>query len=204
MRLKLLVPSLVCLALFALPAGAKPMAAPTLESALRSPLIVLARYEGCDPQGATYFGCLSANYTLLEAWKGELPKGTKDLRVAYAFTDGSACIAPKDWAFSPKLMPKQGATFVLFLTPSEGAYRTFRGTYGRWAADALKKSEKKTLRELLSSPPAACTRCKGKHPRQLRHHAKGMTWETRCAPDQKPWRELTFAFEQEKAEKKKD
>jgi hypothetical protein len=201
MRLTLFAVPLLLLALLA-PASAKPMAAPTLEGALRSPLIMLARYESCEPKGATYFGGVSATYTPLEVWKGKLPKGTKDrLAVGYAFTDGSACIAPKDWKFSSKLMPKQGATFVLFLTPAGKAYRTFRGGYGRWPADALEKSERQTLRELLSSPPAPCGRCKGKHPRQLRYHRKGMTWQTRCSPDQKPWRELTFAFEKEPAKK---
>lgn len=198
MRLTLFLSSLVSLALLAAPASAKPMPTPTLEGALRSPLIVLARYERCDPTGATYFGGVGATYTPLEVWKGKLPKETKSLSVAYAFTDGSACIAPKKWTFSPKLMPKAGATFVLFLTPAGETHRTFRGGYGRWPADALKKAERKTLRQLLSSPPAPCARCKGKHPRQLRYHRKGMTWETRCSPNQKPWRELTFAFETEK------
>ncbi len=202
MRLTLLVPSLVCLALFALPASAKPMQAPTLEQALRSPLIVLARYEGCDPEGATYFGAVKASYTLLEVWKGKLPKGTKDLNVAYTFTDGSACIAPKGWKFSPTFMPKKGASFVLFLTPyAKDNYRTFRGSYGRWQADALQKAERQTLRKVLIAPLGPCSKCNKKHPRKLRGHEKGMTWESRCSPDQKPWRELTFAFEREPAKK---
>ncbi len=202
MRLTLLVPSLVCLALSALPADAKPMAPPTLEQALRSPLIVVARYEGCDPAGATYFGAIKASYTLVEVWKGKLPQETKELSVGYTFTDGSACIEPKGWKFSPTFMPKKGASFVLFLIPSaEGSYRTFRGHYGRWQADALQKSERETLRQVLTAPPAPCSKCNKKHPRQLRGQQKGMTWETRCKPDQKPWRELTFAFEREPAKK---
>lgn len=196
MRLALSALTLLCLALA--PAEGKPMQAPTLEGAARSPLIVLARYEGCDPKGATYFGGVKASYSLVEVWKGKKLEGAKAgtrLDVNYAFSDGSACLEPKGWTFSPKLMPKPGATFLLFLTPAGEGYRTFRGGYGRWPAAALRKAELATLRALLTKPLSPCTRCQGRHPRWLRPRAKGMTWETRCSPNARPWRELTFAFE---------
>jgi len=207
MRLKLLVPSLVCLALFALPAGAKPMPTPTLEQALRSPLIVLARYERSDPADATYFGEIPATYAVQEIWKGKLPKGTKEITLGYRFHDSSACIAPPDWKFSKGMVPKVGATFVLFLSPYTSpvkpsiSFQTYRGPFGRWAADALKKSEREGLQKLLTAPLAPCSRCSKKHTRLLRQLPKGMVWESRCAPNQKAWREMTFAFEREKPAK---
>jgi hypothetical protein len=201
MRLELLVPSLFYLALSALPASAKPLPRPTLEQALRSPLIVLARYERSDPRGATYFGEIPASYSIQQIWKGELPQGTQEITLGYRFQDGSACIPPQDWAFSKDMLPKVGATFVLFLSPYTSpvkpaiSYQSYRGPFGRWPADSLQKSEREFLQKLVKALPAPCSKCSKKHARLLRRVPKGMVWESRCAPDQKPWREQTFAFE---------
>lgn len=195
--------TLAALACFLTPAAAKPMGPATLERALASPLILLASYESCDPEGASYFGGVATKYKVIKVWKGKIPKGPKSLQISYAFTDGSACIAPKPWVFSKKMLPKPGATFVLFLTPAQpGIYRTYRGTYGRWPADHLKKDESKSLRTILNTPPAACSKCSKKHARPLRLLPKGMIWENRCANGES-WRELTFAFEREKKADKK-
>lgn len=134
-----------CLVMFG-SASAKPMLAPTLEEALRSPSIVVAEYVGVLPeQQITYFSGARVEYKLLEVLKG--PSLASTFSVRYQFTDGSACLEPKNWSFEKELMPARGNRWILFLQGEEesGARTTYRGSFGRREASPLQVSEIKRM-----------------------------------------------------------
>lgn len=110
---------------------AKPMQAPTLEEACKSKLILIASYKGHDISlFPDYFDGVNANYQVLKVVKGVYRQ--KTIKINYAFQDGSACVAPKDWHLDNKLMPKENSKWILFInSTSSGVYRTYRGNFGR-------------------------------------------------------------------------
>lgn len=114
---------------------AKPMPSPTLQEALTSPLIVVASYSEfrAPSQGVSYFGGLMAHYEVEEVLKGKSP--APSLWVHYSFHDGSPCIAPPDFRFTPEMMPKKGSRWLLFLRGNGKEWHTYRGDWGRQEAD---------------------------------------------------------------------
>lgn len=124
-------------------AWAKPMMAPTLESAVQqSATIVEVEYLGYDRGPVSYFSGPVANYRVLRALKGSSPK---DLKVRYDFTDGSACLAPKSWSFSDKMMPKPGSRWILLLQTKGSPSTTFRGNFGRIESQSSQSRELQSL-----------------------------------------------------------
>lgn len=123
---------------------AKPMPAPTLERAVRdSAVIVEVEYLGFDQSDeVTYFSGPVARYRVLKSLKGNTDG---KLRVRYDFTDGSACIAPKEWKFSQQKMPEPGSRWFLFLTGSGSPAGTYRGSFGRQSADPKMRAKIKSL-----------------------------------------------------------
>ena len=108
---------------------AKPMPSPSLETAVRqSVAIVEVEYLGYDNGKVSYFSGPLANYRLVRTLKGKSPK---QIKVRYDFTDGSACLAPKPWSFSPKMMPRTGSRWILLLQTQDSPSTTYRGTFGR-------------------------------------------------------------------------
>ncbi|HBP21397.1 MAG TPA: hypothetical protein DEA08_26870 [Planctomycetes bacterium] len=191
-------------------AEAKPMAAPTLEQALRAPLIVVAEFNRHDDEAKpSYFGGVPTWWYVDEVWKAPKEGGPRCgakrevVSVSWAFSDGSACIEPKDWTFDEERLAKSGQRYLLFLTPAGKGYRTYRGSYGRWPLAKLTKPERAQLQALLGKPLAGCPKCETKTPpeRTLRGHPQGMTWSARCRACSHQWRDLEFGFEKKKATK---
>lgn len=138
------------------PALSKPMEAPKLEEAARSNLVLIAQYVGYKPflEPVTYFDGVMGRYVVEKVLKGNQP-GDPHINVAYAFHDGSACLADKDWKFSEAIMPKKGSSWILFLqqpnwksTNTENAYSTYRGDFGRMPATAENIQQ---VRKLISA-----------------------------------------------------
>jgi hypothetical protein len=126
------------------PALSKPMEAPTLEEAARSNVVVIAQYVDYKPflEPVTYFDGVMGHYVVEKVLKGKRPRD-KHINVAYAFHDGSACLADKNWKFSDAVMPKKESSWILFLqepnwksSTTENAYSTYRGDFGRMPANA--------------------------------------------------------------------
>ena len=115
----------------------KLMRAPTFEEAVEwSKYIAIAEYSQYSIGGRkiTYFDGPRATYKVIEILKGETLPET--IEIQYKFTDGSACLRPKDWLFNDKIMPQKGSRWILFLLSEdhkeENAWITYRGDYGRW------------------------------------------------------------------------
>ena len=197
-------PLVALFALTCLLAEAKPLPPPTLERALRAPLIVVAEFSRRDERvEPTYLGGVPTYWYVDEVYqapKGGAPRcGAKRevVSVTWAFNDGSPCVAPKDWTFSPALLPKSGERYLLFLTPTDAGHRTYRGRCGRWPLAKVTERERERLRALIGAPLPACPRCDTKRPprRPLRALPRGVTWEARCPACSHAWRDLKFAFE---------
>lgn len=127
---------------------AKPMPAPDpLEARARSVAIVEAKYVGRVTGGnVTYFGGTVAKYRVERVLAGASPG--RDIKVFYAFHDGSACIEDRSWRFSESMMPRPGSRWVLFLQRLEGGiYSTYRGDYGRWEASPQNQARVRSLLE---------------------------------------------------------
>lgn len=199
---------LALLVLTCLLAEAKPMPAPTLEQALRAPLLVVAEFNRHDDEAEpTYFGGVPTYWYVDEVWKAPKEGGPRCgakrevVSVNWAFSDGSACIAPKDWTFSPKRLAKSGERYLLFLTPAGKGYRSFRGPYGRWPLAKVSKADRARLQTLLTKPLSGCPKCDTKQApqRTLHGHAHGITWHARCPACSHRWRDLEFGFEKKSA-----
>jgi hypothetical protein len=123
------------------PCAAEPMMAPTKKEAAQSKWILLAKYVGYKPfqLPVTYFDGVMAEYQITKILKGPEVKDPK-INVSYAFHDGSACLAERNWTFSDAKMPQKGSGWILFLEqPSfkssyTNAFITYRGDFGRVAA----------------------------------------------------------------------
>jgi len=122
---------------------AKPMIAPTMQEAMRSPLIVVARYcdYRTDAEGVSYFRGPQAHYRVEQVLKGKAP--AQDLWVRYDFHDGSACLEPKEFRFSPNLMPAKNSRWLLFLKTDGKDWTTYRGDWGRQTADKAAEVRKR-------------------------------------------------------------
>lgn len=133
--------------------SSSPMMAPTVQEAVdQSQYIVVGEYSGysSDSHPIDYFYGPQASYRIVEHLKGEKLQGKIVIR--YDFSDGSACIAPEDWAFSGQMMPKKASRWILFLQNSDNAgkvWNTYRGDYGRWPATQENLDQ---IRGLLKSP----------------------------------------------------
>ena len=120
------------------------MLQPTLEEALRSPLIIVAEYIGPLPeQKMTYFSGARVQYKVVEVLKGTPP--VSPLSVRYLFNDGSACLEPEGWTFEKERMPSRRSHWILFLTGTDesGEHQTYRGNFGRREATPAQVSEVK-------------------------------------------------------------
>jgi hypothetical protein len=125
-------------------AFAKPMMEPKLEEAVKSRFVVIAQYSGYKAfrEPVTYFDGVMGRYLLEKVMKGPQIRDPH-INVAYAFHDGSACLAEPDWKFSDKIMPKVGSSWILFLeepnwksSNTDNAFSTYRGDFGRMPATA--------------------------------------------------------------------
>lgn len=103
------------------------MGEPTLTEGVQlSRRIVVATYLSCQPEAAGYLEGVPAHYVVTRVLKGDL-KPQEPLRIIYSFHDGTACLAPPDWTFQPRFMPKTGSEWILLL-PTD---RSYRGDFGR-------------------------------------------------------------------------
>lgn len=156
MNIRKLATSLAVLSAVAQSAFAEPMDSPTMEEAAKSPVVLVAQYSGYKPfrEPVTYFDGVMGHYLVEKVIKGpELRQ--PNINVAYAFHDGSACLAEKDWKFSDAKMPKIGSSWILFLkspnwksSNTDNAYSTYRGDFGRMPATA---SNIEKVRKLIFS-----------------------------------------------------
>ncbi len=130
-----------CLSTSLRPCAAEPMMAPTKKEAAQSKWILVAKYKGYKPfqLPVTYFNGVMAQYKIAKILKGPEVKDP-NINVAYAFHDGSACLAEQNWKFSDAKMPKIDSDWILFLDdPSfnssyTNAFITYRGDFGRVSA----------------------------------------------------------------------
>jgi len=101
-----------------------------------SEFIGILVYEGYDKSDAiTFFHPPIAHYHIETILRG--PKLNREFPVRYEFHDKTAKEKPKDWKFSEDLMPKKGSKWLLFAPaaiPTNGAFETFRGSFGRMEA----------------------------------------------------------------------
>jgi hypothetical protein len=131
---------------------AKPMMSPSLEEAVASPLIVEAEFVRIVGGGTQYFEPPIVQYRVKKVWRNvtgnNISPGAR-LSLSYAFHDGSACLEPTDWKYSPAMLPKLGNVQILFLRPDpnnkKAGYATYRGDFGRWDATPEKISRLETL-----------------------------------------------------------
>jgi hypothetical protein len=148
--------ALFVLSAAARPTFAEPMMAPTMKEAVKSSVILVAKYDGYKPflEPVTYFDGVMAHFTVTKVLKGS------DLRephinVAFAFHDGSACEPERNWKFSEAKMPAKDSSWILFLeqpkfksSNSVNAFTTYRGDFGRVAAT---KSSIENVQRLISN-----------------------------------------------------
>ncbi len=142
MKITKFAAALTVLSVFAQPVFSKPMPSPTLEEAVKSPVVLVAQYVDYKPflEPVTYMDGVMGHYLVKTVLKGSSPKDPH-INVPYAFHDGSACLPDKDWKFTEDVMPKKGSGWILFLTPpnwkssnTDNAFTTYRGDFGRLAA----------------------------------------------------------------------
>ncbi len=93
-------------------------------------------YEGYEKSpDITFFHPPIANFKIEKILKG--PKLNRTFPVRFEFHDKTAKDRPKDWKFSEDMMPKKGSRWLLFTDaaiPTNGAFETFRGNFGRMEA----------------------------------------------------------------------
>lgn len=131
------------------PSPAKPMNPASLKEAIsRSEQIVVAEFETYTvDKPVHYFSAPEAIYQIRQTLYGKrLPTSTK-IHVRYLFHDLSPCMEPTEWTFDEtKEMPAPKSAWILFLLPKEKnrpVYDLYRGSYGRWPADAKHLQEVK-------------------------------------------------------------
>lgn len=131
----------------------KPMAPASLQLAKeQADAVVVARFQGYQTDDSVgYFEGVTALYRVEQVLKSKVGsvKPGKTVAILYEFHDGSACLAPSGWKFSPSLMPKQGTSWVLILkTPESGQFtrfHTIRGDWGRKPATPAEIAQVKAL-----------------------------------------------------------
>jgi hypothetical protein len=120
------------------------MLAPTLEHMVpKAEGIVVGTYqEVVEKHPVDYFSGVTVLYRVEDVLGGKAPplKG-QSIAVRYAFHDGSACLPPKNWQFTPRqLLPAEGSRWILLLkkpaphAPDPNRYETIRGDAGRLPA----------------------------------------------------------------------
>jgi len=132
--------------LLSLQLTAKPMEPASLQQGkAQSQAIVLAEYLGYTaPRPVEYFQPPLARYRVIKVLKGQV---NPEVQVAYAFHDGSACLAPTDFRFTAGMLPARGSRWVLLLqSATDGVWSTYRGDFGRRKADELPAIQKLSWR----------------------------------------------------------
>lgn len=124
-----------------LPATAEPQLPAKLQDGVASPLIVVGAYKSYTapqkntPSSTTYFDGVWTEYKVVQLLKNRTRTKVGDvIKVNYQFDDGSACIAPEDFAFNESMLPKPGSQWILLLEPAgsgDTRYKTYRGDFGR-------------------------------------------------------------------------
>ena len=122
----------------AVSAQAKPMPAPKLEEAVEKSTIVVAKYQSCDQsKPIDYFSGVETRFKLVRYITRnkklkKMPRVGDTIKVNFQFDDGSACVAPRPWAFDEKkMLPAKNSQSILFLSDQvNGVFQTYRGSYG--------------------------------------------------------------------------
>ncbi|MCA9793074.1 MAG: hypothetical protein KC910_14800 [Candidatus Eremiobacteraeota bacterium] len=122
--------------LLAVPAVAKPMAAPTLEEGLNRSIPVVGEFVDYEQGEIDYFGGTVARYRVLHRPSGRGPAVGTIIKVRYLFQDGSACLPERGWKFSPAMMPAPKSRWILLLEGEQEPWNTYRGNFGRLPATA--------------------------------------------------------------------
>ena len=109
----------------------------TYENAYKySEFIGICSYQGYDPSdNITFYHPPIAQFRIEQILKG--PKLNRAMPVRFEYHDKSGVEPDKDWKFSADKMPKQGSKWLLFTEmaiPTNGAFETYRGSYGRQEA----------------------------------------------------------------------
>jgi len=113
---------------------AEPMLPPTDKDFCDAEVIADAAYLSFRPATAVgsidYFTPPIARFRILTMRHGKtLPQ---IFEVRYDFENGSSCVPPTDWTFSPSRMPEVGKVLRLFLNAgADGVFTTARGDEGR-------------------------------------------------------------------------
>lgn len=109
----------------------------TYENAFKySEFIGICSYQGYDSaDGITFYHPPIAHFRIEKILKG--PKLNRAMPIRFEFHDKSDGEPEKGWKFSADKMPKPGSKWLLFTEmaiPTNGAFETYRGSYGRQEA----------------------------------------------------------------------
>jgi tetratricopeptide (TPR) repeat protein len=108
-----------------------------LDAFLQSEWIGLCEYRGYQKKDHILFNSPPiANYHLVKWLKG--PPLNKDMPIRYKFYEYDGAPKPDGWTFGPDKMPKIGSQWLIFVPQAvvrEGAFDTYKGSYGRQEAN---------------------------------------------------------------------
>lgn len=110
----------------------------TLENAYTySEFIGICTYDGyVKAEGITFYHPPVARFKIDKVLKG--PKLNRDMPIRYEFHDKTGDEKPKDWKFSDAVMPAKGSKWIIFTDqaiPTNGAFETYHGSFGRLEAN---------------------------------------------------------------------
>ena len=123
----------------------------TYENAFKySEFIGICSYKGYDKSDSiTFYHPPIAQFRIEKILKG--PKLNRAMPVRFEFHDKSDGEPDKGWKFSSDKMPKPGSKWLLFTEmaiPTNGAFETYRGSYGRQEATDVNLNEIYRVMEL--------------------------------------------------------